>query len=106
EIVDDGNGGEVLRGAILHSPEADLHVTLPYTGVEEQFELHDRASGTLMKSVNLSNAITTFSRTYPSDPAGPAIVPSYEGMPFLVIIAGCVIFFFLILVVLMMVRKG
>ena len=105
EVVDDGKGGEVLRGAIIHSPEADLLLTLPYTGVEEQFQLHDRASGRLMKSVNLSAAVTSFSQTYPEDPAGTRIVQPQQGIPFITIAAGCVLFALLVLVVLMMVRK-
>lgn len=105
EVVDDGQGGEILRGATVHSPEADLLLTLPYTGVEEQFELHDRASGRILKSVNLSDAVTSFSQTYPSDPSGPVIVQPQQGVPFITIIAGCVLFALLVLVVVMMVRR-
>lgn len=106
EVVDDGQGGEVLRGAIVHLPEADLLLTLPYTGAEEQFELHDRASGRLMKSVNLSTAITSFSQTYPEDPAaGPKIVEQQQGVPLMTLVAGCLLFALLVLVVVMMVRK-
>ncbi|MFA6225672.1 MAG: hypothetical protein WC620_05695 [Methanoregula sp.] len=69
EVVDDGQGGQVIRGATSHSSEADLLLTLPYTGGEEQFELRDRASGRLMKSVSLSATVTNFSQTYPEDPS-------------------------------------
>ncbi len=104
-ILDDGQGGEVLSGEIVRSSEANLLLNLPYTGVEKQFELHDRVTGRLMKSVNLSSAITSFSETYPSDPTGPAIVPSPQGLPFIAVIAGCVLFVLMVLVVFMMVRK-
>lgn len=105
ELVDDGKGGEILKGAIIQSPEADLLLTLPYTGVEKQFELHDRDSGRLMKSVNLSSAITSFSQTYPNDPTGPKIVQPQQEVPFITIVAGCVLLALLVLVVVMMVRK-
>ena len=104
-MVDDGHGGEMLSGAKVQSPEADLLLTLPYTGVEEQFELHDRASGRLIKSVNLSSAITSFSQTYPSDPDGPRIVSAQQGISLITMIAGAAVFFLLVLVVFMMVRK-
>ncbi|MDP3396891.1 MAG: hypothetical protein Q8S57_09555 [Methanoregula sp.] len=104
-VIDDGHGGEMLSGAKVQSPEADLLLTLPYTGVEERFELHDRSSGRLIKSVNLSSAITSFSQTYPSDPDGPRIVSAQQGLPLITMIAGGAIFFLLVLVVLMMVRK-
>lgn len=105
EIVDDGQGGEILMGGIVQSPEADLLMTLPYTGVEEQFELHDRDSGRLMKSVNLSSAITSFSQTYPDDPSGPKIAQSQQEVPVITVIVGCVLFALLVLVVVMMVRR-
>jgi len=105
QMIDDGQGGEVLRGEIAHSSEADLLLYLPYTGVETQFELHDRVTGRLMKSVNLSSAITSFSETYPADPTGPAIAPPRQGIPVITLIAGCVLFALMILVVFMMVRK-
>jgi hypothetical protein len=104
-VIDDGQGGEMLSGGKVQSPEADLLLTLPYTGVEEQFELHDRASGRLITSVNLSSAITTFTQTYPSDPDGPRIVSAQQGIPLITMIAGGAVFFLLVLVVFMMVRK-
>jgi hypothetical protein len=105
EIVDDGQGGERLSGAMVRLPEADLLLTLPYTGVEEKFELHDRTSGKLMKSVNLSSAITSFKQTYPSDPDGPRVVQPQQGIPFITIAAGIVLFTLMILVVVMMMRR-
>jgi hypothetical protein len=106
DVVDDGKGGEVLRGAIAYSPEADLLITLPYTGVEEQFELHDRASGRLMKSVDLSAAVTNFSEMYPEDPAGHGNVLPLEGVPSGTIVIASVFFALFVLVIFMIVRKG
>jgi len=106
EVVDDGQGGEILRGAIVNSPEADLLITLPYTGVEEQFELHDRASGRLMKSVDLSAAVTKFSQTYPSDPAGPGNIQPQLGVPPSTIVVALVFFALFVLVIFTIVRKG
>jgi hypothetical protein len=105
EVIDDGQGGEVLKGAMVHLPEADLLLTLPYTGVEEQFELRDRASGRLMKSANLSAAITSFSQTYPSDPTGPKVVAPQVGIPPITLVTGGVLLTLFVLVVFMMVRK-
>jgi hypothetical protein len=106
EVIDDGQGGEALRGAITYSPEADLLITLPYTGVEEQFELHDRASGRLIKSVDLSAAVTNFSQTYPDDPAGPGTVLPLQGLPSGTIVVALVFFALFVLVIFMIVRKG
>jgi hypothetical protein len=105
EVVDDGQGGELLRGAIIHSPEADLLLTLPYTGEEEQFELRDRNTGSTIKSVNLSAAITSFSQTYPSDPAGPGVVQSQQGIPTDSIIMAGMFFAVWVVIIFLIVRK-
>jgi hypothetical protein len=104
EVVDNGQGGEVLRGDIVQSPEADLLLTLPYTGVEEQFELRDRASGRMMKSVDLSAAVTNFSQTYPSDPASPWNIQQPK-VPSGTFLTACVFFALFVLVIFMIVRK-
>jgi hypothetical protein len=105
EVVDDGQGGGVIRGAISHSPEADLLLTLPYTSGEEQFELRDQASGSLMKSVSLSAAVTNFSQTYPEDPIGPRIILPQLGESSITIVAACVFFALFVLVIFIIVRK-
>jgi len=105
EVVDDGQGGEVLRGATVYSPEADLLLTLPYTGVEELFELHDRTTGTRLTSVNLSAAITSFSQIYPEDPAGPVTHQPDQQDTSIHFVVGCVLVAILIIGVAIMSRR-
>jgi hypothetical protein len=104
-VVDDGQGGQEVKGALVQSPEADLLLTLPYTGVEEQFELRDRASGSLMKSVSLSSAVTNFSQTYPEDPAGTRIVSPPLGVPTGTVVTACAFFALWLLVIFIIVKK-
>jgi hypothetical protein len=104
ETIDDGKGGQVLRAATSYSPEADLLLTLPYTGVEEQFELRDRNFGSLMKSVSLSTAVANFSKTYPEDPSLPENIRPLDVPSETLILAG-MFFVIFVLVIFMIVRK-
>ena len=69
------------------------------------FELHDKKTGTLLKKVNMSQAITKFQSNYPKDPGSVSVLPIQFDKSVIYVITGVVISILIIGMILSMVRK-
>lgn len=72
------NATEVLGGREVYSDTADFLIVLPYYHDTMTFDLYDKKTGTLVKSVNLSPAIAEFTDRYPRDPGGIPVPGSQQ----------------------------
>jgi hypothetical protein len=104
-LENDCNTTSFLSGFLEHSDNADLTLILPYYEKQMTLELIDKKSGLLLKSVNMSAAITKFQTTYPKDPGGIPIPQfQFEGSTVYLII-GVVLSLLLMAMILTMIRK-
>jgi hypothetical protein len=69
------------------------------------FELYDKKSGTLLKKVNMSQAIAKFQSNYPKDPGRVSVSPIQFDKSVVYVITGVVISILIIGLILSMVRK-
>jgi hypothetical protein len=75
-VVISGNGTNLsITGAASYSDTADFTLVMPYYPNQMTLDLSDKRTGSLLKSVNFSNAINRFRAMYPKD---PGINPSQE----------------------------
>ena len=95
-----------LAGHMTYNDNADITLVLPYQEEEMNFELYDKKSGNLLKSVNLSPAISQFQSTYPKE---KGIIISYPlppiDTPLVYLITGIVLSLLLMGMILSMMRK-
>jgi hypothetical protein len=119
-VISTGNGtNRSLAGAASYSDTADFVLVMPYYKDQMTLDLTDKRTGTLLKSVNFSDAIDRFRATYPGDPGGnPAPgsgfrFPSLGGFSFpawdsfMNLITLCVFFIlFVIMMLVIILRKN
>jgi hypothetical protein len=94
-----------LSGHMTYSDTAEITLILPYQEEEMTFELYDKKSGNLLKSVNMSPAISNFQSAYPKEPGGISYsLPPIEA-PLVYLVIGIVLFLLLMGMILSMMRK-
>jgi len=101
----DNESSNYLSGYLTYSDNADLVLILPYYENQMTFELHDKKTGTLLKKVNMSQAITKFQSNYPKDPGSVSVLPIQFDKSVIYVITGVVISILIIGMILAMVRK-
>jgi hypothetical protein len=101
----DNESSNYLSGYLTYSDNADLVLILPYYENQMTFELHDKKTGTLLKKVNMSQAITKFQSNYPKDPGSVSVLPIQFDKSVIYVITGVVISILIIGMILSMVRK-
>jgi hypothetical protein len=101
----DNESSGYLSGYLTYSDNADLVLILPYYENQMTFELYDKKTGTLLKKVNMSQAITKFQSNYPKDPGSISVSPIQFDKSVLYVITGVVISILIIGMILSMVRK-
>jgi hypothetical protein len=101
----DNESSNYLSGYLTYSDNADLVLILPYYENQMTFELHDKKTGTLLKKVNMSQAITKFQSNYPKDPGSVSALPIQFDKSVIYVITGVVISILIIGMILAMVRK-
>ncbi len=94
-----------LSGYLTSSDTADLALILPYYENQMTFELFDKKTGTLLKKVNMSPAITKFQSNYPKDPGSVSVSPVQFDTQIVYVITGVVISILIIGMILSMSRK-
>lgn len=106
DVLEYGNESpDFLAGHMIYSDTADLTLILPYQEEETNFEIYDKKSGTLLKSVNLSPAISQFQSTYPKEQGGiSATLPPLDAS-LVYLITGIVLSLLLMGMILSMMRK-
>jgi len=103
-----GNSNEssgYLSGYLAYSDNADVTLILPYEEDQMNFELYDKKSGTLLKSVNLSPAISQFQSTYPKEKGGISYSLPPIDAPLVYLVTGIVLSLLLMGMILSMMRK-
>lgn len=103
EYNNDSSG--YLSGSLNYSDNADFILVLPYQEEQVNFELYDKKSGALLKSINISPAILEFQSSYPKEPKGisfslPPMDPSR-----IYLITGIVLSLLLAVMILFMMKK-
>jgi hypothetical protein len=94
-----------LTGYLTYTDNADFTLVLPYQEDQMNFELYDKKSGTLLKSINMSPAISQFQSTYPKEPGGISYsLPPMEA-PLVYLVTGIVLSLLLMGMILSMMRK-
>jgi len=101
----DTDSSGYLSGYLTHSDNADLALILPYYEKQMMFELYDKKTGTLLKKVNMSPAITKFQSNYPKDPGIISVSPIQFDKSIVYMITGIVISILIIGTILSMIRK-
>jgi hypothetical protein len=106
DVLENSNDSSgYLSGHLTYTDTADFTLVLPYQEEEMTFELYDKKSGNLLKSVNLSPAILQFQSTYPKEKGGISYsLPPIEA-PLVYLITGIVLSLLLMGMILSMMRK-
>jgi hypothetical protein len=94
-----------LTGYLAYTDSADFTLILPYQEDQMNFELYDKKSGTLLKSVNMSPAISQFQSTYPKEPGGISYSLPPVKAPLVYLITGIVLSLLLMGMIISMMRK-
>jgi hypothetical protein len=94
-----------LSGYLTYSDNADLALILPYYENQMTFELYDKKTGSLLKKVNMSQAIIKFQARYPKDPGSVSVSPVQFDRPVIYLFVGVVISILIIGMILSMIRK-
>ena len=94
-----------LSGHMTYNDAADFILILPYQEEEMNFELYDKKSGQLLKSVNLSPAISHFQSTYPKEKGVISYSLPPMDAPLVYLITGIVLSLLLMGMILSMMRK-
>ena len=94
-----------LSGHLTYTDTADFTLDLPYQEEEMTFELYDKKSGNLLKSVNLSPAISQFQSTYPKEKGGISYSLPPIDAPLVYLVTGIVLSLLLLGMILSMMRK-
>ena len=101
----DNESSGYLSGYLTNSDTADLALILPYYENQMTFELYDKKTGTLLKKVNMSPAITKFQSNYPKDPGSVSVSPIQFDTQIVYVITGVLISILIIGMILSMIRK-
>jgi hypothetical protein len=101
----DNESSGYLSGYLTNSDTADLALILPYYENQMTFELYDKKTGTLLKKVNMSPAITKFQSNYPKDPGSVSVSPVQFDKQMVYVITGVAISILIIGMILSMIRK-
>jgi len=94
-----------LVGYLAYSDNADFTLILPYQEEQTNFELYDKKSGELLKSINLSPAISQFQSSYPKEPKGISFSLPPMDQPHIYLITGIVLSLLLAVMILFMMKK-
>jgi hypothetical protein len=94
-----------LSGYLAYSDNADVTLILPYQEEEMNFEIYDKKSGNLLKSVNLSPAISQFQSMYPKEKGGISYSLPPREAPLVYLVTGIVLSLLLMGMILSMMRK-
>jgi hypothetical protein len=108
-VIQDNESNLSLGGATQYSDTADFTLVMPYYADQMTLDLTDKKTGTMLKSVNFSGAISRFHATYPGDPGGNADPGSgfrfpVEG-PLLYLMIGFVLFVLFVAMIWSMTKK-
>ena len=94
-----------LAGYLAYTDNADFTLILPYQEEQTNFELYDKKSGALLKSINLSPAISQFQSSYPKEPKGFSFSLPPMDQPRIYLITGIVLSLLLAVMILFMMKK-
>jgi hypothetical protein len=94
-----------LAGHLTYTDDADFTLILPYQEEQTNFELYDKKSGALLKSINLSPAISQFQSSYPKEPKGISFSLPPMDRPRIYLITGIVLSLLLAVMILVMMKK-
>jgi hypothetical protein len=94
-----------LVGYLAYTDNADFTLILPYHEEQTNFELYDKKSGALLKSINLTPAIAQFQSSYPKEPKGFSFSLPPMDRPRIYLITGIVLSLLLAVMILLMVKK-
>jgi hypothetical protein len=94
-----------LTGYLTYTDNADFTLILPYQEDQMNFEIYDKKSGTLLKSVNMSPAISQFQSTYPKEPGGISYSLPPIKAPLVYLITGIVLSLLLMGMIISLMRK-
>jgi hypothetical protein len=114
-VISDNSTNLSLMGAVSYSDTADFTLVMPYYPNQMTLDLSDKRTGSLLKSVNFSDAIERFRAIYPDDPGMnpsqglklplPVIQLPPKDSPIYLLIGCGLIILFLIMVVVMTRKK-
>jgi hypothetical protein len=103
EYNNDSSG--YLVGYLAYTDNADFTLILPYQEEQTNFELYDKKSGAMLKSINLSPAISQFQSSYPKEPKKFSLsLPSLDRSG-IYLVTGIVLSLLLAVMILFMVKK-
>ena len=94
-----------LAGCLTYTDNADFTLILPYQEEQTNFELYDKKSGALLKSINMSPAISQFQSSYPKEPKGISFSLPPMDRPRIYLITGIVLSLLLAVMILFMMKK-
>jgi hypothetical protein len=94
-----------LAGYLAYTDNADFTLILPYQEEQTNFELYDKKSGVLLKSINLSPAISQFQSSYPKEPKGISFSLPPMDRPRIYLITGIILSLLLAVMILFMMKK-
>ena len=94
-----------LAGCLTYTDNAEFTLILPYQEEQTNFELYDKKSGVLLKSINLSPAISQFQSSYPKEPKGISFSMPPMDRPRIYLITGIVLSLLLAVMIFSMMRK-
>jgi hypothetical protein len=103
EYTNDSSG--YLAGYLAYTDNADFTLILPYQEEQTNFELYDKKSGVLLKSINLSPAISQFQSSYPKEPKGISFSLPPMDRPRIYLITGIILSLLLAVMILFMMKK-
>jgi len=106
DVLENNNESSVyMTGYLVYSDDADFTLILPYQEDQMNFELYDKKSGNLLKSINTSPAILQFQSTYPKENGGISYSLPQIDAPLVNLIIGIVLSLLLMGTILSMMRK-
>jgi hypothetical protein len=103
EYNNDSSG--YLAGCLTYTDNADFTLILPYQEAQTNFDLYDKKSGALLKSINMSPAISRFQFAYPKEPKGISFSLPPMDRSRIYLITGIVLSLLLAVMILSMMRK-
>jgi hypothetical protein len=103
EYNNDSSG--YLAGCLTYTDNADFTLILPYQEAQTNFDLYDKKSGALLKSINMSPAISRFQSAYPKEPKGISFSLPPMDRSRIYLITGIVLSLLLAVMILSMMRK-
>jgi len=106
DVIENNNDSSgYLVGYLVYNDNADFTLILPYQEEQTNFELYDKKSGALLKSINLSPAISQFQSSYPKEPKGFSFTLPPMDRPRIYLITGIVLSLLLAVMILFMMKK-